>query len=273
MTTAHSRTPFAPRARDKVAIIGHRGASAYAPENTMAAFRLANELGADGIELDVHLTADDRLVVIHDDVLDRTTTGHGLVGMHSWDSLRNLSAGAWLGPHFAHERIPLLEDVLAWAQDTDIALSIELKRPNSALGRPPYPNLAARVVELIRGAGMSERVLVFSDDHAAVRDVHEIAPDLATSITLGGALFLDPVAIARAAGATGIAIYWSYAGREVVQRCHAAGLHVFGFGVGDDLTRLAELRAMVDNGTDFLSGGAPDRLRALLEEWTAQTGI
>jgi glycerophosphoryl diester phosphodiesterase len=239
----------------------------------MAAFRLANELGADGVELDVHLTSDDRLVVIHDDVLDRTTDGHGPVRMHSWDSLRHLSTGAWFGPQFDSERIPLLEDVLAWAQQTDISLSIELKRPTPALGRAAYPDLAARVIEPVRAFGLTNRVLLFSDDHTAVRDVRDIAPEIATSITLGGALFLDPVAIAREAGASGIAIYWSYASVEVVDRCHAAGLHVFGFGVGDDLTRLTELRAMVDNGTDFLSGGAPDRLRALLQEWTGQAGI
>src|SRR5690242_1220599 len=105
-----------------VAVVAHRGASAYAPENTMAAFRLAATLGADAIELDVHLTADDRLVVLHDDTLERTTTGTGLVRQQTWDSIAALSAGAWYAPEFTSEGIPLLERVLAWAQQERMPL-------------------------------------------------------------------------------------------------------------------------------------------------------
>jgi len=100
-----------------------------------------------------------------------------------------------------------------------------------------------------------------------VREVRRIAPDIATSITLGGAIFLEPVAIAQQAGADGIAIYWSYASRQLVETCHAAGLHVFEFGLGDDLSRRTELEAMLANDTDILSGGAPDKLRAIADAW------
>src|SRR5207237_7102683 len=108
-------------------------------ENTLAAFRLARDLGADAVELDVHLTRDDRLVVLHDDTLERTTTGSGLVRSQTFDQIRALSAGSWYDPSFASERIPLLEDVLDWAREVRMPLSIELKRPNAALGRAAYP--------------------------------------------------------------------------------------------------------------------------------------
>jgi glycerophosphoryl diester phosphodiesterase len=189
----------------------------------------------------------------------------------TWDDIAALSAGAWFGDVYADQRVPLLEDVLEWAREVGMPLSIELKRPNAALGRAPYPDLPARVVSMVDAVGLRGSVLLFSDDHHAVRQVRERAPDIATSITLGGATFLDPVGIARGAGADGISIYWSYASRELVDVCHAAGLHIFGFGVGDDLTRQAELEAMLVNGTDFVSGGAPDRLRAVVEAWQART--
>src|ERR1700704_3987340 len=114
----------------RVSVVAHRGASAYAPENTMAAFERASQLGADAIELDVHLTADDRLVVHHDDTLDRTTTGSGYVRDQTWDEIACLSAGAWYADSFASERVPLFEDVLAWAKEKGMPLSVELKRPN-----------------------------------------------------------------------------------------------------------------------------------------------
>jgi glycerophosphoryl diester phosphodiesterase len=251
----------------RVIVSAHRGASGYAPENTFAAFRLANELGADMVELDVHLTADEQLVVLHDDTLERTTMGRGYVRDHTWAEIAALDAGAWYAPEFAGERVPLLDEALDWASDAQMPLSIELKRPNEALNRAPYPDLAARVIERVRAHGLANRVLLFSDDHASVKAVRQLAPEIGTSIVLGLATFIDPVAIAREAGADGLAVYWRYASRRMVAACHAAGIHVFGFGVGDDLSQTAGLEAMLANGTDFVSSGQPDRLRAFVDAW------
>ncbi len=253
----------------RVTVSAHRGASGYAPENTLAAFRLAQQLGADLVEFDVHLTADDRLVVIHDDTLERTTTGRGYVRDRTWDEIARLDAGTWYGPEFAGERVPLLDAALAWAGEVGMPLSIELKRPNEALNRAPYPDLAARVIERIQAHGLADQVLLFSDDHALVRTTRQLEPEIGTSIVLGLATFIDPVALAREAGADGLAVYWRYASRRMVEACHAAGLHVFGFGVGDDLTQTAGLEAMLINNTDFVSSGQPDRLRAFVHAWGA----
>ncbi len=92
--------------------IGHRGAPDEAPENTMASFRRALELGADGIEFDVQETSDGQLVVIHDAMLDRTTNGTGAVLEHSFDQVRSLDAGSWFGPAFVSEAVPTLAEVL-----------------------------------------------------------------------------------------------------------------------------------------------------------------
>jgi glycerophosphoryl diester phosphodiesterase len=94
-------------------VIAHRGASSYVPENTFAAFDLALQMGVRHIELDVQLTSDGHLVVIHDDTVDRTTNGSGLVTRHTLESLRGLDAGSWFGTRFAGECIPLFDEVLA----------------------------------------------------------------------------------------------------------------------------------------------------------------
>ncbi len=165
--------------------------------------------------------------------------------------------------------MPLLDEALAWAGDAGMPLSIELKRPNEALNREPYPDLAARVIERVQAHGLADRVLLFSDDHALVRTTRQLAPNIGTSIVLGLATFIDPVARAHEAGADGLAVYWRYASRRMVDACHAAGIHVFGFGVGDDLSQTAGLEAMLINGTDFVSSGQPDRLRAFVDAWGA----
>src|SRR5216684_4181789 len=101
--------------RSQVWVIAHRGASGHSPENTMAAFRRAVELGARFIETDLHLSRDGEIVAIHDPTLDRTTSGRGPVMAHSLDELRQLDAGSWFSPEFAGERIPTLDEILSFA--------------------------------------------------------------------------------------------------------------------------------------------------------------
>jgi glycerophosphoryl diester phosphodiesterase len=93
-------------------IIAHRGASAYAPENTIAAFLKAYELGVRWVEFDIMLTADNQAVVIHDETLDRTTNGTGLISECTYDQIKTLDAGIKFGPKFANQKIPLLEEVI-----------------------------------------------------------------------------------------------------------------------------------------------------------------
>src|SRR5580700_1416079 len=93
-------------------VVAHRGASAHAPENTLAAFQRAVELGASVIETDLHVTRDGRFVAMHDDTLDRTTNGSGEVDRFTLDQLRQLDAGLWFDRDFRGERVPTLEEIL-----------------------------------------------------------------------------------------------------------------------------------------------------------------
>lgn len=135
-------------------VIAHRGDSAHAPENTLAAFRLAMQNGADGVELDVSLSADGELMVCHDSTVDRTTSGKGKIADLTLAQLKDLDAGAWFGEAFTGERLPTLAEVFAALPDG--LIDVELKP--GALNSP----LPERVAALIKQFGYESRVLITS---------------------------------------------------------------------------------------------------------------
>lgn len=143
-------------------VIAHRGASADAPENTIAAFELALQQGADGLALDVHLSSDEQPVVIHDFTLERTTDGAGPVSERSVRELKRLDAGGWLDRRFRGQRVQTLQEVLERFRDR-ARFWIELKG-GSAL----YPGIEERVVSMVEIYDVVDRVLVQSFDHAAI---------------------------------------------------------------------------------------------------------
>lgn len=108
-------------------VIGHRGAAAYAPENTLAGFRAAKALGCAWAEFDVRLTADNVLIVCHDDALARTTGARGRISKLPLVAIRQLDAGSWFGPGFAGERLPTLDEVLVLCRDLRLGANIEIK--------------------------------------------------------------------------------------------------------------------------------------------------
>jgi glycerophosphoryl diester phosphodiesterase len=133
-------------------IIGHRGASLYAPENTLAAFRLAVEQSAVAIEFDVKLTADEQVVVIHDPSVNRTTNGQGLVAKLTLDEMKRMDAGNWFSSDFKGEMIPTLEEVFT-AVGNKTLMNIELTNYMT-----PSDGLVERVVTLVKLKGMENRV-------------------------------------------------------------------------------------------------------------------
>ncbi len=126
-------------------VIGHRGAKAVAPENTMASFRRAYQQGASWIETDVKLTRDGVAILMHDDVLDRTTNGKGEVKQLDWNDIQSLDAGSWFNPEFAGEKIPRLADLLPFVLDHGLHINLEIK---PCLGR----SQATAMVTLIETA-------------------------------------------------------------------------------------------------------------------------
>jgi glycerophosphoryl diester phosphodiesterase len=161
---------------ERPAVVAHRGASGYAPENTMAAFEMAVQMGADYIELDVRMSRDGELVVMHDAAVDRTTDGSGLVHELAWRELRQLDAGAWFGSGYAGERIPSLQEVLERFAGR-IGLLIELKEPAMYLG---MAELAAGAIEPYLPAGTEDGapIMLQSFDGEALRALHARLPEL-----------------------------------------------------------------------------------------------
>ncbi len=110
----------------------HRGGEDGVPENTMVAIKDSVELGAEYIEIDLHATADGKIVLLHDETLDRTTTGTGKLSEHTWEQVKDLDAGSWKDPKFSHARIPLLSEVLAYCKEHEVKILLDIKDPNAA---------------------------------------------------------------------------------------------------------------------------------------------
>jgi glycerophosphoryl diester phosphodiesterase len=161
---------------DRILNFAHRGASAAAPGNTLAAFRLAAEMGADGVELDVQLARDGEAVVIHGSTVDRTTDGQGAVRGMTLDQLKALDAGSWFAPAFAGERIPTLREVFD-AIGHRLLVNVEVK---SLLGRSQ--ELEAEVVRLIEDGNLVHRVIVSSFNPLSLWRVKRLNPNISTAL-------------------------------------------------------------------------------------------
>jgi len=207
--------------------IAHRGASREAPENTLGAFRRALDAGAPAVEFDVQRTRDGRLVVIHDQTVDRTTDGRGPVAALAFEEIRRLDAGRWFDPAFAGERVPALAEVFDLVRGRALVF-LEIKN-----GPMFYEGIEAQVAEALRQYGMLEAALVMSFDHAAVRTMRAAAPDVATAIIYTGRL-ADPGGAARAADADALCPGWSLLTAGVVADTHDAGLGVFPWTIDEE---------------------------------------
>ncbi|MEU3723738.1 glycerophosphodiester phosphodiesterase family protein [Streptomyces sp. NPDC031705] len=170
-------------------VYAHRGASAYAPENTLEAVDLARRLGFDWVENDVQRTRDGQLVVVHDDTLARTTDVEELFpGRRPWRvkdftaaEIARLDAGSWFAPRFAGARVPTLRAYLRRAQQNRQRLLLEIKKPEL------YPGIEEETLELLDETGwldeehVARRLVVQSFSADSVRTVHGLRPDLVTA--------------------------------------------------------------------------------------------
>ncbi len=158
--------------------IAHRGASFNAPENTMPAFQMALEMGADMIEFDVTLTRDQIPVVIHDQTLDRTTSGKGGIQQYLSRELSELDAGIWFSKSFENTRIPTLEQILNWAFGK-IALNIEIKK--EAFIKDKESGIVEFISELVLEYDMAEHVIISSFSAEALIRCRKVMPKIPTA--------------------------------------------------------------------------------------------
>ncbi|GAA0458495.1 glycerophosphodiester phosphodiesterase [Alkalibacillus silvisoli] len=150
-------------------IFAHRGASHYAPENTLPSFQLAHEMKADGLELDVQLTKDLVPVIIHDENVRRTTNGRGFVQNYTYNELKQLDAGSWYHKRYKHTPIPSLEEFFKWVQNTNMIINLELKT-----NVIHYPHIEERVNELINHFKLEDQTVISSFNPETIKRMSEI---------------------------------------------------------------------------------------------------
>ncbi|SDJ66020.1 glycerophosphoryl diester phosphodiesterase [Sediminibacillus albus] len=161
----------------KTLVYAHRGASKLAPENTMPAFQLAYEMGAEGIETDVQLSKDGIPVLIHDETVRRTTNAIGFVQDYTYEQLQNLDAGSWFSEKFENTPIISLEEFLAWAEGKNIDLNIELK--NNVID---YSDLEKKVYQLLIKYKLARRTTISSFNPASIERFKHIDRKIATAL-------------------------------------------------------------------------------------------
>jgi len=237
--------------------IAHRGASKLAPQNTMAAFEKALEIGADGIEFDVRLSADGVPVVIHDATLDATTDGSGRVDAMRLAQLKQLDAGSSFDPAFAGERIPTLAEVLE-TLGGKLFLNIELK------GLEPFDRgLERAVVALVEQYAMEEHVLLSSFNPLAVRRVQRFAPRIPT-----GLIYQRRAPLARRLAHVimprfpeALHPHHAVVDEQHIRRARAHNARMNVWTVDDP----TEMRRLIALGVDGIITNVPDVLRQVLE--------
>ncbi|WP_414556874.1 glycerophosphodiester phosphodiesterase [Bacillus swezeyi] len=242
----------------KVDVIAHRGASGYAPENTMAAFDRALKMKSDYIELDVQMSKDGELVIIHDTTVNRTTDIDSQIPVPvqdlTLDELRKLDAGSYFGPEFAGERIPTFEEVLDRYKGK-IGMLIELKEPAR------YPGIEEKVAAALKERRMDkpkhDKVIIQSFNFESVRKIHELLPSMPTGVLTS---LSSDLTNAKLKEFSGYADYVNAnlknvaADATLVSRIHALGMKITPWTVRSR----AEVAPLLQAGVDGIVTDYPD---------------
>ncbi len=237
-------------------VCAHRGRSGLFPENTMAAYEAAVEIGADFMELDVRSTADGEIVCIHDSTVDRTTDGSGEVSEMTLEQVQALDAGAWIDDDFAGERIPLLGDVLEQIAPR-LVIDIEIKQRG----------IAEQVAQIVQQAGAVRRVTIVSFDTGDLRTAKSTEPQLACGLISSGPDGDDIeaeralIASALECGASFLTCSHGSVTESLVRECHLMGLLLMAW----TMDQPEDIERMIDMQVDALVSNYPGRALEMLE--------
>lgn len=235
-------------------IWAHRGASAYAPENTLPAFQLAIDQGAQAIELDLQRTADDVLVVVHDETIDRTSNGFGKVADLTLEDLRRCDfSNGFIGHR--NVRIPTLAEVLDFIAPTGVRLNVELK--NSVV---LYPGLELQAAAMVADAGLTDRVLFSSFNHPSLANLRDVVPPSQIGVLYNDGLY-NPWQYARWIGAGALHPNWRALRQpDYVWLAHEAGVKVHVWTIDEE----KDVAHAIDIGVDALVTNFPDRAKRVV---------
>jgi glycerophosphoryl diester phosphodiesterase len=235
--------------------IAHRGASGIAPENTLAAFSKAIEIGVDGVELDVHGTADGEVVVMHDASLDRTTDGTGAIKMLTLDQIKRADAGAWFGSQFAGERVPTLAESLDLIKGQAITV-LEIKDKM----------IAAAVVSVIHQMQATDEVFVISFHPSILVEIRALDSRIPTGLLIGGGLngvarryAIHCVHQMSEIGCSTLNVSHNMVTAEFAYQVRRRGVNLWTWTVDDS----ERMRALIDFGVDGITSNYPERFGAI----------
>lgn len=242
-------------------VYAHRGYSAIAPENSMIAFLLAMKF-SDGIELDVQLTKDGEVVVIHDETVNRTTNGIGWVKDFTLEEITSLNNGSWFSSKYQDQRLPSLRQVLDLLKNSRLELNIELK--NSYI---PYPRLEEKVIELVEDFGMEDRVILSTFNLESVHRLQQLRPHYQIAALYN--MHVDsPWKYGELLGLKGIHPHHSFVTEELVRECKKRNIAVRPYTVDDE----AEMKRLLKLGVDAIITNVPPTLLRLRDEMQAKEG-
>ena len=235
-------------------IFAHRGFSGKYPENTMLAFEKAVEIGVDGIELDVHLTKDNEIVIIHDEDIKRTCDGEGLVKDMTLEELRRFDASATFRGQYGFCGIPTLREYFELVKDTPIITNIELKT-----GVYEYHTIEQRVIDMVREFGLSEKIIFSSFNHFTVKRCEEIAPEIKRGFLTGDWLY-DFGKYTAERNVQCCHPWHISLSEETVKEMHDAGCEINTWTVNE----YEDIKKLSAWGVDSLIGNFPDRMIEVL---------
>lgn len=242
-------------------VIAHRGFSGIAPENTMIAFKKSIEIKADMIELDVLLSKDGRVVCIHDETLDRTTNGMGLVADHTWEEMSKLDAGSWFSSEFAGEPLPLLSDAMDLTKGK-ILLNVEIK--TEAYSPQIEDSVGEKVLRMIDERKMGKTVMITSFDPRILKQVRSLDGSIRTASLYSKNVHpgLKPLFITHDEGSNGFNLSKTEVSEAIVQACHSKNLPVCVYTVNTKQM----MRHILGKGANALFTNYPDRMLELIDE-------
>lgn len=237
----------------QIVIVGHRGAAGHAPENTMASYLLGLSMKSDMLEIDVHLSKDGEIVVIHDPTLERTTNGQGNVCDYTVDELRQLDAGSCYSEKFAGQQIPTLKEVLDLCRGR-AGILLEIK--GSTKGA--YPGLEQQLADQLVAANMhtpEANVIIQCFDPEVIQRFHQIMPDMQVGMLINLEKDLTPERIQWFSTFSNyFNVMIGRLTKEVVDTAHACGMKVFPWTVRNR----DEVQPLLDLGVDGIIADYPD---------------
>jgi len=230
-------------------ILAHRGASAYQAENTLPAFNLAIQQGAEGLELDVHLTKDQEVIVAHDLMLERVSDGKGRICDYTLDELRKFNFNTAFSEH-GPTHAPTLAEVYALVSDTQLTVNVELKTTDEL-----YPVMPDKLLRLEREYAMEGRVIYSSFNHYSLMAIRQLNPKSEIGLLYAMGL-VDPWVYAKHLSASAIHPHYHIVAAipEIVTRCHEDGIKVNVWTVDDPKA----IGYMLSLGVDMLITNKPD---------------